>query len=324
MEIEKIDVLIQKYIDNTATEEEKDLLHTWYRGVNDTPVLWPYDSIEEEINIKKEMHSRLKLQITEVRLPVKSVFMRSYYQIAAIAAVLVVGLFLLSQWNTIHKVFNPSKQILVTTLYGTHKFVRLADGSTVWLGPGSRLQYPETFRYGTREITFEGEAFFEIAKDKEHPFIVHVGATNTTVLGTSFNIKAYREQKDIEVSLITGKVDFSDKESSMSLLPNERAVYSKGARNIAKQYFDNAAAIIARRDGEYQYTNVSVSDIAEDLKRNFNIKIKIQGAVSNCLFYGRIKKDESVEKFLKKMGIVVNAGISKNANEYLIMGGGCK
>lgn len=327
MERHQIEALIQKYVDGLATAEEIEQLNQWYRDISKMPVDWPFSSLEEEYAAKRQLFGKLKQQIHEEQsASIKAASAPGYFSYLniAAAAVLIAGIFLFSQSNIIRRIFNPAKQLTVSTAYGVHKSIRLADGSNVWLGPGSSMSYPDRFEEQTREITFEGEAFFDIAKDARHPFIVHTGKTNTRVLGTSFSIKAYKEQKNIEVALLSGKVTFSAGQSTVSLEPNQKAIYNRDAAAISKVQFDNAEVILARRDGEYQYFNVNVEDIADDLKRNFNIKINIKGGVNKCLFYGRIKKDESVEKFLKKMGIVVNASVTKHGESYLIKGGGCR
>lgn len=84
---------------------------------------------------------------------------------------------------------------------------QLPDGTSIWLTPGSSFHYsPERFGQSNRVIRLEGEAFFRVAPDKQHPFIVQHGAISTYVLGTAFNIEAYKDEAEIRVSLLTGKV----------------------------------------------------------------------------------------------------------------------
>ena len=92
--------------------------------------------------------------------------------------------------------------------------LQLADGSQVWLNANSRLKYPKVFEGKVREVILEGEAFFDIAKDPEHPFIIRAQETITKVLGTSFNVRAVAGEKEVSVVVTEGKVAFAAEEGT--------------------------------------------------------------------------------------------------------------
>jgi ferric-dicitrate binding protein FerR (iron transport regulator) len=101
----------------------------------------------------------------------------------------------------------------------------LSDGTKVWLNAGSKLTYPNVFPGDRREVKLEGEAYFEVAKASKAPFSVHAGKITVGVLGTSFNVKAYNGDKDIETTLITGKVQVTmdnEPEKLILLSPHEK------------------------------------------------------------------------------------------------------
>jgi transmembrane sensor len=109
--------------------------------------------------------------------------------------------------------------------YGSTSKLVLADGTQVWLNAGSRLIYPDVFASAKREVTLEGEAFFEVTKNAHVPFLVHAGKITVKVLGTRFNVKAYTEDADIETTLISGKVQVTmnnDPEKEIILSPHEK------------------------------------------------------------------------------------------------------
>jgi ferric-dicitrate binding protein FerR (iron transport regulator) len=109
----------------------------------------------------------------------------------------------------------------------------LPDGTTVWLNAGSKLFYDDNFRGATREVTLEGEGFFEVVKQPEHPFIVHTSGIDIKVTGTTFNVKSYPEDKTVETTLYHGAVKvFRHEESekkAIQLKPNEKLILSKQA-----------------------------------------------------------------------------------------------
>ena len=322
MEDGKLDNLIKRYLDNSATDDEIQALHDWYRSVNNRPVLSPYKSLNEESSAKEKMFAGLRQQIRNDRNSIRRKQLK-VYQYAAAAAIIIVSAFYAIKYR--RNYVDPGKYYTTTTTkYGEHKTIHLSDGSTVWLSSGSKITYPRKFTQQQREVNFEGEAYFEIAKDKLHPFIVHSGQSSTKVLGTSFNVRSFNKQDYIEVDLIEGKVSFTGKNSEVILLPKEKLVYNKAKGRINKSTFKDVDAILMRREGEFDYNNVSIEEIAEELTRNFNINIKVEGGVRDCAFYGRLKKHESVDKFLHKMGVIVNATVTKSNNGYLIKGGGCK
>jgi transmembrane sensor len=323
MEEHQIDLLIKKYLNNSASPEEIQALNNWYRSVNNEPLTSPYQNLEEELSAKQNMLARLQQQINSHQHLGKKKG-NSLYKYVAAAAIIIAGSWYALTYHRFGNFIDPAKQLTTTTQFGQHKIIHLGDGSTVWLSSGSKITYPEKFTAKLREVYFEGEAYFKIAKDKSHPFIIHTGQTNTKVLGTSFNVKSFKDKGSIEVALVEGKVSFSTDNTAVTLLPQEMVVYNKANGKINKSKFKDINAILMRREGEFNYDNVSIKEIAEELTRNFNIKIAIEGGVKDCTFYGRLKKNESVDKFLHKMGIIVNAKVTKSTNGYLIKGGGCK
>ncbi|MBS1664424.1 MAG: DUF4974 domain-containing protein [Bacteroidetes bacterium] len=109
--------------------------------------------------------------------------------------------------------------------YGGKSMLVLADGTKVWLNAGSRLIYPSSFVGKTREVELEGEAFFDVAQQTHQPFFVHTGKITVRVLGTRFDVKAYREDAQVSATLISGKIQVilnEDPEKKILLSPNEK------------------------------------------------------------------------------------------------------
>lgn len=313
--------LIIKYFKGTASPEERAELLDWYNSIFQGDLILPYENEKEEerarLRILRSLHQKIRKPNTAT--PIISPLLFKLAGAALVFITLFVG---------VRQVIKNNGQSvteikLVSTLSGQHKQVRLNDGSVIWIGPKSQVSFPLVFKGPTREVSFEGEAFFVIAKDKMHPFIVHAGKTSTQVLGTSFNIISRSSRQNLIVSLITGKVSFSDGKLNVELLPGHEVVYNKLSGTRRTEIIADTATITGRRNGQYEYKDIRVADVIEDLNLNFNTKILIKGDVKNCLFYGRIKPGESMENFLQKLAMVVNAKLIKLNSGYLIKGRGC-
>ena len=119
------------------------------------------------------------------------------------------------------------KKSEITTKYGSNTQLILPDGSTVWLNAGSKLNYEKINETGLREVYLTGEAFFDVVKNPQRPFIIHTSSIDIKVLGTSFNVKAYPDDKTVETSLIRGSVEVTVKnrpEEKYLLKPNQKLI----------------------------------------------------------------------------------------------------
>lgn len=119
------------------------------------------------------------------------------------------------------------KKSEITTKYGSNTQLILPDGSTVWLNAGSKLNYEKINETGVREVYLTGEAFFDVVKNPKRPFIIHTSSIDIKVLGTSFNVKAYPDDKTVETSLIRGSVEVTVKnrpEEKYLLKPNQKLI----------------------------------------------------------------------------------------------------
>ncbi len=152
-----------------------------------------------------------------------------------LAAVLLIGFYFRGSWATgINK--SPAQTVLreftrsvsqISTKNGTKTNLILPDGTKVWLNAGSSLTYDSSYGRTLREVALSGEAFFDVVKNKEKPFIIHASKINVRVLGTEFNVRAYPTDKTTEASLIRGSIEvtFKDKPSKKVILkPNEKIV----------------------------------------------------------------------------------------------------
>lgn len=198
----------------TANEEDAYLLHVQRmkeQGVGfDDKVLYAYPAVAE---------------IT----PSHFAAYKKYYIVLAVAASLIAAVFVLPSLfqqskTSIATISEPNE---VSTNNGSRTKVKLPDGSVVWLNAGSKIKYDESFGNSTRTVTLSGEAFFDVVKNKEKPFIIHTPNIDIKVLGTAFNVKAYPKDHTTEASLIRGLIEVTIKNRSndkIILTPNEKLI----------------------------------------------------------------------------------------------------
>lgn len=159
---------------------------------------------------------------------------RNLYRIAAVVVLLIVNAFVLLY------LFPPrmsSGFTEVVSPLGSRTQLKLADGTKVWLNAGSTLKYANNFSKENRAVQIEGEAFFDVTHDPSHPFIVTASSVSLKVLGTAFNIRAYRDENTIETTLVRGKVEIqktsrNSGEQIIVLKPNETATYIKDVNKL--------------------------------------------------------------------------------------------
>jgi ferric-dicitrate binding protein FerR (iron transport regulator) len=163
---------------------------------------------------------------------------------AAVLLVLITGAIFYS------RIMAPSSAVssaptAIAAARGSKKFMQLADGSKLWLNAGSKIVFSNGFAGGTREMTLEGEAFFDVKHDERHPFIIHTGRLDVRVLGTTLNVRAYPGDSTMETTLINGKVEIDvpgDAQSSIILHPNEKVTIPMGRAAFPAERRDSAIA----------------------------------------------------------------------------------
>lgn len=204
---------------------------------------------------------------------------RIWWAVAASLALLVVLGFGLKAY--IYNVSNASALAVHTfkTAQGERKKITLTDGSTVTLNTQSSLQAPEQFSNEKREVVLEGEAFFEVVKNPSKPFIVKTKNFETQVLGTSFNVRAYTNDQNQNVAVITGKVKMMHSEQVSTLLtPNEIGNFSASNAQIIKNSF-NPKEIVGWKDGLLVFEKADFQDVFKRLEAWYGVEIVVDKRV---------------------------------------------
>jgi ferric-dicitrate binding protein FerR (iron transport regulator) len=223
----------------------------------------------------------------------------------------------------------------------------LPDGTRVWLNSNSKLNFSRDFNVKDRDVTLEGEAYFEVAKDARLPFVVHASSLDITVLGTSFAVKSYPQDETIEATLLNGSIEVSRKgnpgATRIILKPNEKLVYSKyvtthhptGNPPSVPAYTapapppDVALTVNPIRqdipDSDKVETgwlyNRLVFDgdhfrqLADKMERWFNVRIRIRDDRLNDYRFSGIFEKETLDEALKELQLTRSFTYKTNGNE---------
>ena len=216
---------------------------------------------------------------TEVAFPKKTKILPwKHYVISfmKVAAIFVLGFalhFFLNWQKTTHH--ELQHQIHVPT--GQHVEIMLADGSKVWLNSGSTLTFPSKFNGKKRLVELDGEGFFEVKSDKEHPFIVSTSKYQVKAVGTSFNIYDYQDSPQFEAALLNGKVEVTTnakKSSVVILTPNQRAALCQGVLKVKP--IKNANNYLWRKG--ILYFNEPLLEVFDKLQEYYDIEFQIRNS----------------------------------------------
>lgn len=286
---------------NVNELQYKELLHIWNNATTD----W----VDTERAWKK----------FEQKLPQqpKGTSLNKIFRIAA-AVILVSGLGLVlgRYWmglslQTIRTAANEVKQI------------SLPDGSTVWLNQHSMLSFEKSFKGDIRAVSLEGEAFFEVAKNPEKPFVITSEQSVTQVLGTSFNLNT-RKGEEATLAVVTGKVSFSSPQTKNEVIvtANESAVISKDGQAVKSDKSDLNA--FAWKTNTLSFNDASLKEVFASLEHYFGIKMTVEDErIYNCHFTGEFVKP-TFKQVMDVIGKTLQLTYEKKGKQILVKGKGCE
>lgn len=193
-----------------------------------------------------------------------------------------------------------NKSNVLTTNKGETYRVKLPDGTMVWLNAASSIIYPSSFaRLKQRSVELSGEAYFEVAKDKSHPFIVKTARQNVEVLGTHFNVNAYPDENLVKTTLLEGSVKVSTSNRSQLIKPGEQLVLSE--KNELTVTALDAGMTIAWKNDEFMFDDEGIEQVMNTIARWYNIDVVYRGAKPVERFGGSISRFDEVVKVLKML-----------------------
>lgn len=320
--------LIAKYLAKQSTlQEDKELLE-WRNALPENEKLFAELSAEWDLatekstgkNIipdKEKIWNKIQKQIQPLVISYPKSFVIRVASIAATIA-LVIGLSVSFLMN------KPATEIptLASTFIapkGQKSQLVLADGTKVWLNSGTSLTYTNKFGAKDRRVTLNGEAFFDVTKNKALKFVVSTGKVDVVVHGTAFNVKSYPADTDISVSLLHGKVDVvsSENEKSIALLaPGQKVVISKSDMKSVKEACDADLEGIWRLE-RLRFEGASINEVAEKLSKWYGVNIAVTNTNRFNKYWFTVTT-ESLTDILKSMNSLHPISYSIKGNNILI------
>jgi ferric-dicitrate binding protein FerR (iron transport regulator) len=231
----------------------------------------------------------------------------------------------------------------ISTRYGSKTNLVLPDGTKVWLNAGSKLNYDKNYGNNIREVGLTGEAYFDVVKNAEKPFIIHTGKIEIKVLGTAFNVKSYPGEKTIETSLIRGSIEitFKDRPSEKVILkPNEKLVVANEdvqvvstKRASVKEVNEPIVAIshlnYARRDStiietawvqnKLFFQDESFKELAAQMQRWFGVNIRFDNSERDTLHFTGSFENETIQQALDALKLTARFNYDIQGNQIDIL-----
>jgi ferric-dicitrate binding protein FerR (iron transport regulator) len=299
-----IESLIVKFLSGQASAEEKELLISWIKESPENRLqfkelqnIWqglnpPFDPNEIEVEaVRKGLLKKINKRLWQQH-PLMIFWQRT-------AAILIIPLiltviYLLASHEpekvTFQEIFAP---------YGTYTQVNLPDDSKVWLNAGSSIKYPTRFKKGSREVSLNGEAYFEVESDRKNPFTVHTSHVDVRATGTVFNVEAYPTDSIASVTMVRGKLGITmDNQSQIGLIPGERASFNKNTLQCRIEKTD-PYKWYAWKDGLMVFRDDPLEYVFKRLGQTFNVEIKVMDKEIANQLYRATFREESLSEILR-------------------------
>ena len=324
MQEEIRNILISKYLNGHCTPEEKAEMEQWLQAdPQNQKHLAQIKTIEEELHqldlgVDADTEGEWEKLKGEIRAEGKVRRLSSvrYWRAAAAVVALAAVGWLISIW-----VSGPESNAIAqefATEKGETQTIELADGSTIQLNADSKLTLSTTFNNEERRLTLEGEAYFKVAKNSEKPFIVETGNVYTQVLGTAFNISAYPEERDVQVAVTEGVVQFrSNSTSGLRLEANTAAQYRKADRVFTPTDYDSEQSLDWLQ-GNLIFKDIPLTEVLADLERKYNVEIDDQTNQSNLIYSDYIQSDDTIKEVMVRLARALQIEIEQTANGFVL------
>jgi ferric-dicitrate binding protein FerR (iron transport regulator) len=319
---ENIHSLIAKQLTDKIAEVELSELEKWKNASNDN--LNEYNDIIDlwaktnSLKLPGILDESNALKLVKSKAGLKSGRQRAITLFVQAAAVLLLSLLfsgVYSYWfaggNEKFGQVKSSKTIYqeIRAAYGTQSKIELADGTTVYLNSGSTLRFPQSFEsMEQRNVFLDGEAFFSVTKNKSHPFVVQTQQLAVKVLGTTFNVNAYSDNKIVDVALVEGSVLLEHgsgnvKKEEMNLSPNQVAVLDVNKNLLTKSEAVDLYKYTAWINGRIVFFGDPIQTVVKRLEKWYNVEIEISDKkLENYRFTGTFI-DESLEQILHVLSL---------------------
>jgi transmembrane sensor len=367
---EKFWLLVSLKLSGEATQEDTDELHALLREfpelnlqLETLDTVWRqkqagiYANTDDAYNKHlQRLSNHLSKPVLEYELPLENEtaeekekkptgLIRRLYIIGGGAVAASFILFFVFTYRSMPggKIKHSAAENTVTTKPGSKSKLQLPDGTQVWLNADSKITYDENFLGETREVQLTGEAYFDVTKDKEHPFIIHTQTIDLKVLGTAFNVRSYANEKNTEASLIHGSIEITVKnnpDKKIILKPEEKLIIQNALSGeksqmvnkkpvkqdqplmvLDKIHFkekDSSATEIMWVKNKLAFDKESLEDIASKIERWYDVKVLIKDDKLRESEYSGVFTDETLPEVMEALRLSGNFKYSISKKEITI------
>jgi len=208
--------------------------------------------------------------------------------------------------------------------YGKRSNLTLKDGTKVWINSGSKLVYPVSFSASERRVFVEGEAYFEVAQNEKSPFIVETKNLDIRVLGTAFNVTAFRDEPTFSTVLVHGSVEVTGNKNSRirktktKLTPNDRlAYYAATGETVVKKV--NVERYVSWKDGYLIYRQASLKNVMKELSRLYNIHVVFSDpAIEQEKLTGKLDLKQNADEVIGIISSASSLTFQKTERRYIL------
>lgn len=322
-------LLAFRYFEGKLNFEEEKLLHDYISQSDENFAAfrqWENEWKEEETEnceVKGEWKALIqKIETKENReMPGKNLIKFQLKQwkfaVAAVAlfALVVSGTLF---FNDLIQENATNNLVKVEAPMGQKSKITLADGTLVWLNSGTTLSYPTTSKSVNFRVELDGEAYFEVAKQKKGRFIVATASYDVEVVGTKFNVSSYSDDRYVTTTLNEGRVDLTRDNEKTILMPGESATLDRETGEITKSKTGNISSE-AWINNRLIFDNITLEELITRLSRQYNVKIQLQkGELGSKKFNIALINDESIAEVMKAIEKILNVEIRNEGTSYFI------
>jgi len=316
MALSELKDLIDRYLKNNVTEQERQLVDDWYQSYEGSNHSL---SADRETQLREEIYGYVQQRLHPAPAKVRRISINRRYAAAAAAILLVGAAFFGRKKATEHQ--STEAFTTINTGTGQVRKLDLPDGSKVWLNAQTSIRVSKNFQHHANRNIYldEGEAFFEVTKNPARPFLVITKSITTCVLGTSFNVKAYQKLNSAIVTVRTGRVQVSDKQKKLAvLLPNQKITYST-KEHTGYVSTDNAESSRTWAEGKTVLNRVSFTELALALHNIYGVKLTSKNKLTHTYQYNIIiSPSRTIDETLRIICSIHQNKYRRRDNEIII------
>lgn len=300
-----INELIVRKFSGEATPEENKIIENWVNEsqenkdfFNDLNDIWLSSgqniSSDSEYDVEKAILNFInRTRLVKMKRDQKT----QLFNILKYAAMIILALAIpFTYWIAQKPKQAADTFTTVTCAFGDKTSIILPDSSQVWLNSGSKITFNNNFKEGSRQLFLEGEGYFSVKKDDDNPFFVNTANLNVKVLGTEFNLKAYPDEVDVAVTLVSGSLQVKNEKSAEMMNPGQKLLYKKDDHTLTVENLTDLSPETEWTHGRLVFRNTSLEELERKLERWFDVEIEFADAtVKNRRFSGTLERESILE-----------------------------